>query len=111
MLPAEMDKELAWWLQEKEVVAEVLQLERDANTLEVIMEAASPLSHSLGRRLEGTHQVGGCTFPGNWAKPAIRGCGGSTACGGGYLATPPTFASSGLTTACGPCYSSAAAYV
>ena len=37
----------------------------------------------------------GGTLLGGWAKPAICGCDGSAASGGGYLATPPTFASCG----------------
>ena len=41
--PPEMDEELAQWLQEEEVVAEEVQLGRDTTTLEVVIEAASPL--------------------------------------------------------------------
>ena len=39
-----MDKELACWLQAKEEVAEEAQQGRDAVTLEVVMEAARPLT-------------------------------------------------------------------
>ena len=40
----EMDKELVQWLQEEEVAEEEVQLGRNATTLEVLMEAASPLA-------------------------------------------------------------------
>ena len=43
LLPPEMDKELAQWLQEEEVVAEEACLGSDTATLEVVMEAASLL--------------------------------------------------------------------
>ena len=42
--PPEMDKELAQELQEEEVAEEEVQLGRDTTTLEVVMEAASPLT-------------------------------------------------------------------
>ena len=41
--PPEMDKELAQQLQQGEVVEEEVQLERDATTVEVVMEAAGLL--------------------------------------------------------------------
>ena len=42
-LPLETDKELMWRLKEEEVAVEEVQLGRDAATLEVVLEAASPL--------------------------------------------------------------------
>ena len=42
-LPPEMDKEMAWWLQEEENVAEQAQRGQDAATLVVVREAAGPL--------------------------------------------------------------------
>ena len=41
--PPEMDKELAQQLQQGEVVEEEVQLEQDATTVEVVMEAAGLL--------------------------------------------------------------------
>ena len=41
--PLEMDKELAQWLQQEEVVAEEAQLGWDTTTLEVVREAAGLL--------------------------------------------------------------------
>ena len=43
MPPDEIDKELALWLQEEEVAVEEAWLGRDTATLEVVMEAVSPL--------------------------------------------------------------------
>ena len=40
----------------------------------------------------GTFQTGSCTSLGSWAKLAVHGCGSSATHGGGYLATPITFA-------------------
>ena len=52
--PAEMDKELACQLQEEEMVVEEAWLEQDAATLEVVIEATSPLTCS---QLEGLGAV------------------------------------------------------
>ena len=52
--PLEIDKELAWQLQQEEVVAEESWLGWEVATLEVVMEAAGPLTwgqlESLGGR-------------------------------------------------------------
>ena len=53
-------------------------------TLEVVMEAASPLPQG---QLEG---LGGALLD-SWAKPAIYSCSSSAASDSGYLATPPSF--------------------
>ena len=45
MHPTEMDKELACWLQAEELELEEACQGRDAATLEVVMEAAGPLTH------------------------------------------------------------------
>ena len=51
--PPEMDKELAWWLQQKEVAAEEVQPGWDTATLEVVMEATSLLMQSQLESLGG----------------------------------------------------------
>ena len=57
---AEMDKELACWLQAEEVVVEKAHQGRDATTLEVLMEAAGLLMHG---KLEGLGAQAGQAHP------------------------------------------------
>ena len=64
----------------------------------------------IARRLGGTCHSGCHASLASWVEPAIHGCGSSAACGGGYLATPPSLASCSSATTNGIPYGSTAAY-
>ena len=87
--PPEIDEELAQQLQEEEVVAEEAWLGRDAATLEVAIESTGLLTWGQVQGLGHPSNRWGA-LPGDWAKPAIHGCGGLATHSGDYLATPPT---------------------
>ena len=57
MPQVEIDKKLAWYLQEEKVVAEIAWLGRDAGTLEVVMDAASLLSDGYVEGLRVAHHL------------------------------------------------------
>ena len=68
LLPAKMDKELACGLQAEKMAVKEAHQEKDAATLEVIIEAASPLIHGylegLGLFAEQSHpKVAGPSHP------------------------------------------------
>ena len=64
---AKTDKELARQLQVEEEAAEEAHQGRDVAILEVVMEAAGPLTHRQAGRFGGLHQDK-CTSRGGWAE-------------------------------------------
>ena len=73
------------------MAAEEAHQGRNMATLEVVIEAASPLMHG---QLEGLGCAPGRYIPRRLGSAALHGCGNSAKSGGG-LATPLTLASSG----------------
>ena len=87
--PPEIEEAMAWCLQWEEQEVEWARRAQDAATLEVVREAAGPLTQGPIGGLRGS-------LLGGWAKPATRGCGSLAAGSSGNLAATTTLTTPSL---------------